>query len=123
MIDYQAGPVEDWLDGRFPLGIDGLVDLVSDETGFAQLFEFVRPNGVALSTVGAARDSELAAYRVNGGNFEARATAGDLSYLVNACASGRLRAMIDRGIPLTETPNALDESRAGRTVGKTVVVI
>ncbi|PCE23694.1 hypothetical protein BWP39_28855 [Paraburkholderia acidicola] len=123
LIDYRAQPVVEWLDGHFVNGVDGLVDLVSEAPVFAQHVEHVRAGGIALSTVGAARENELASCWIRGGNFEVNPTTKDLAIVLTAVASGQMKVEVEREVPLAQALIALEASRTGGARGKTVIVM
>ncbi|ARM04478.1 hypothetical protein BOC59_33120 [Burkholderia pseudomallei] len=122
-IDYREMSVDQWIGARYPAGIDGLVDLVSDTAVFARHASLVHRGGVALSTIWSASGDELRERGIRGGNFEVKATAKDLNTLVTMALAGQLSIQIDQEISLADVPAALAASRAGGARGKTVVVM
>lgn len=121
-LDYHQTPIEAWLAAHYPQGVDALVDLVSDGADFARYAAHVRRGGVALSSVWAAQEEDLAEREIRGGNFEVRTTAKELEIVLTAVASGKLKVTIDRVVPLTEGAAALSANRSGGARGKTILV-
>lgn len=97
--------------------LEGLIDLVSDRNGFAQWARRLRPGSVAVSSVGAATPVE----GLRTVSLDMQPNVADLERLVSAVREGTLTVPVARRIRLDDAPAAVEESRAGRSVGKTVI--
>lgn len=104
-----------------PEGCDGLLDTMSDRAGFARLAGLVRPGGVAVSTTFAADPGTLAASRIRGVNIDLHPNATLMERLVGEVVQHSLKVSPERRVSLPEAPAALEELKAGRGRGKTVV--
>jgi NADPH:quinone reductase-like Zn-dependent oxidoreductase len=119
-VDSASVPVADVVHRTHPDGIDVLVDLVSDATGFDGLAALVRPGGTALTTRYVADKEALALRGVAAINFRITVTTEALEQIGNLVAQGRVVVP-----PITVI--ALDEvirpSGATPTTGKTVIML
>lgn len=106
-----------------PHGVDGVLDLMSDAPGFARVTSLARPGGRAATTRHVADTNAAPRRGVLVFNADLAPSATLLDRLLNELASRGLKVPVERRIPLSEVPAALAESRSGRAVGKTVVVI
>ncbi len=98
---------------------DGLLDVVSDPDGFERWTRWLRPGAAAASTIGSVR----AVPGIRPLALDMQPSARDLGRLLVEVEAGRLRAPVERKIRLDQVPEAVAESRAGRSVGKTVIVL
>ncbi len=98
---------------------DGLLDLVSDPGGFERWTRWLRPGSAAASTIGSAHE----VHGIRPIAIDMQPSARDLGRLLAEIERGRLRAPVERTIRLDQVPEAVAESRAGRSVGKTVIVL
>ncbi len=116
-------PIPGGPDGRTqpPNGVafEGLLDLVSDRNGYARWCAWLRPGAAAASSVGAAHP--LPGLRPVA--IDMQPSARDLGRLLAEVEAGRLAPAIERRIRLEQVPAAIAESRAGRSSGKTVIVL
>ncbi|HTT14512.1 MAG TPA: NADP-dependent oxidoreductase [Thermoplasmata archaeon] len=108
---------------RYPGGVDGLLDTGSDKPTFARLAPSVRRGGTALTTTFVADTSAAQADGIRRVNFNLQPRAETMARLLAEYGSGDLRPPVSRVRPLAEGPQALIESRARRSVGKTVLSI
>lgn len=117
-VDY-TGDLEAEVRGRWPDGVDAVVDLVNrDPAAFAANAGLVRAGGVGVSVVGGAGEaSEIGDVRVGnvGGDDGLLGTAAGL------ILDGRIRAAITRTYPLAEAATALRDFREQHTLGKLVI--
>lgn len=114
----------DWLKevGRaHPKGVAGLLDLMSDREHFLQATGRVRKGGPALSTIGAAGSGGPTDRGVATRNVNLEPTTALLERLAEEVVHGTLLVPVERTVSLAEAPAALEELRAGRGVGKTVI--
>ncbi|WP_422647444.1 zinc-binding dehydrogenase [Actinoalloteichus caeruleus] len=122
VLDYSA----DWpseVRERYPEGVDGLVDLVSDADRFATLAELVRSGGRVASTRGGADVSALAERDVTAVNVVARSDRELLGRLGDCVDAGTLQPVIDRVISLSDLPSELGAAPRPHGCGKVAVTI
>lgn len=115
-------------DGRpsgpnLPTAVAGLLDVVSDPVTFAGWARTVRRGGTAVSTIGSADPTRLDGTGVRLENLSLEPRPDLLERLAAEVVGGRIPVPLERRIPLEEAPAALAEIRAGRAVGKTVIVL
>lgn len=104
-------------------GVDGILDLMSDGSGFARYVSLVRPGGVAVTTTFAADAETLASPGIRVVNLNLQPRADLLARLVKEIVDHRLKVPVERQVKLAEAPSALSELKAGRGRGKTVVSV
>jgi NADPH:quinone reductase-like Zn-dependent oxidoreductase len=122
-VDVSPDGLVDRVRGLHPRGVDGVLDLMSDRSRFARVASLVRPGGRAATTVHAA-DTEAAL--TNGAlvfNVDLTPSSTLLDRVLQEMMARRLRVPVERRIPLSDAPVALEESRSGRAAGKTVIVV
>ena len=117
IVDHRAGPIADQVDPP----VDAVIDLVSDTDDLRALLPVVRPGGIVLSPVFAVPEEGLPG--VEAANFSSAASAELLERLAREIDAGRVRVVIGDTVTLSQAPEALARSRAGRARGKTVIVI
>jgi NADPH:quinone reductase-like Zn-dependent oxidoreductase len=117
IVDHRAGPVAGQVEPR----VDAVIDLVSDTEGLRGLLPAVRPGGIVLSPVFAVPEEGLPG--VEAANFSNAASADLLERLAREIDAGHVRVVIGDTVTLSQAPEALARSRAGRARGKTVIVI
>jgi NADPH2:quinone reductase len=122
IVDHTVAPLPEQIRRLYPEGLDGLIDLMSDASGFSALTAQVRPGGMALTTAFVSDDEQLQRLSLKGGNFELNADRHLLGRLVQETASGRLHVPVDRKIKLGDVPEVIEDSRRGRSAGKTLVL-
>jgi NADPH:quinone reductase-like Zn-dependent oxidoreductase len=122
-IDHTAVPLPDGVRQAYPDGIDALLDLVSDATGFAALASLVRPGGTAVTTQYVADEAALGAAGVTGINFALPASGALFERVAEAVADGRIVAPPITPISLEEVPAALSSAQARPVSGKTVITL
>jgi NADPH2:quinone reductase len=120
-IDHTEVPLQDGVRRGHPDGVDVLIDVVSDATGFAALASLVRPGGTALTTRYVADEEALRATRITGINFALQVSSELLERLAEAVADGRIVAPPITRISLEEAPAALSPTR--HASGKTVITL
>lgn len=121
-IDYATGDVAEVIRGRFPGGIDALIDVVSRDDAFTRMSELVRDGGHIATTLGAADVDGLAARGIRATNVVGMPTAEKLAALAEQVAAGTLRVEVQQTFPLAEAPAALAAFMAG-TRGKLVLTV
>jgi NADPH:quinone reductase-like Zn-dependent oxidoreductase len=119
-IDYTAVPVTDAVRWAHPGGIDVLVDVASDATGFATLASLVHTSGTALTTRYVADADTLASRGVTGVNFRVSVSSGLLKRLADAVVSGRIAVPPITRVALDDVPSLSDNGPAD---GKTVITL
>ena len=106
-----------------PEGFDGLLDVMSDRATFPRLVPLVRPGGRAATTVYAAAPDLVPPPGVEVVTIDLQPSTRLLERLSEEFQSRRLPVPVGREIALEEAPKALDEIRAGRASGKTVIAL
>jgi NADPH:quinone reductase-like Zn-dependent oxidoreductase len=122
-IDHTKVPLPDGVRQAHPDGIDALLDVVSDATGFAALASLVRPGGTAVTTQYVADEAVLGAAGVTGINFALPSSSELFERVAQAVADGRIVAPPITRISLEEVPAALSSAQARRASGKTVITL
>ena len=122
-IDHTKVPLVDGVRQAHPDGIDALLDLVSDATGFAALASLVRPGGTAVTTQYVADEAVLGAAGVTAINFALPSSSELFERVAEAVADGRIVAPPITRISLEEVPAALSSVQARPAGGKTVIML
>jgi NADPH:quinone reductase len=122
-IDHTAVSLPDAVRRAHPAGIDALLDLVSDASGFAALASVVRPGGSAVTTRYVADEGALRASGITGVNFALPMSSQLLERVAQAVADGRIVAPPITRISLEDAPDALDPAQAPPASGKTVITL
>jgi threonine dehydrogenase-like Zn-dependent dehydrogenase len=122
-IDHTAVALPDAVRQAHPDGIDVLIDVVNDATGFAELASLVRPGGSAETTQYVADEEGLLAAGITGINFALQASNELFERVAEAVADGRIVAPSITRISLEEAPAALDPAQARPASGKTVITL
>lgn len=123
LVDFTEGPIHDQVAAAHPGGIDAVVDLISAPGTIEPIAALLKPNGVLVSSNGAADPEVLATRGLRGANLFADARPATLASLADAVAHGQLRIRIDFQVPLEEAADALARSKAGKARGKIVLTI
>ncbi len=108
--------------GEHPDGIDALLDLMSDRAGFARALTLLHPGGRGATTVYAA-DPARTPPGVTAVTIDLQPSVELLERVTAELARHHLEVAVERTIPLERAPEALAEMRAGRSSGKTVIVL
>ncbi|HEY1591775.1 MAG TPA: NADP-dependent oxidoreductase [Solirubrobacteraceae bacterium] len=122
-IDHTKVALGDAVRQAHPDGIDALLDLVSDATGFAALAALVKSGGRAVTTQYVADEEGLRETGITGVNFALQMSSDLLERVAQAVVSERIVAPPITRIPLQEVPAALDPAQAQRVRGKTVITL
>jgi NADPH:quinone reductase-like Zn-dependent oxidoreductase len=122
-IDHTKVPLTDGVRQAHPDGIDALLDVVSDATGFAALASLVKPGGTAVTTQYVADEAALRAAGVTGINFALPSSSELFERVAEAVADGRIVAPPITSISLEEVPAALSSAPPRRASGKTVITL
>jgi NADPH:quinone reductase-like Zn-dependent oxidoreductase len=122
-IDHTKVSLPDALRQAHPDGIDALLDLVNDASGFAALTSLVRAGGTAVTTQYVADEEALRANGVAGVNFALQASSELFERVAQAVADGRIVAPPITRVSLEEAPAALNSARARPASGKTVITL
>jgi NADPH2:quinone reductase len=122
-IDHTAVALPDAVRQAHPEGIDVLIDLVDDATGFAAFASLVRSGGTAVTTQYVADEDALRATGISGINFALPMSSELLQRLAQAVADGRIVPPPITRIALEEAPAALDPAQAQPASGKTVITL
>ena len=122
-IDHNKVPLPDAVRQAHPDGIDALLDLVSDATGFAALASLVRTGGSAVTTQYVADEAVLGAAGVTGINFALPASSELFERVAQAVADRRIVAPPITSISLEDAPAALGSAQPQPASGKTVITL
>ncbi|MDA1368248.1 NADP-dependent oxidoreductase [Glycomyces algeriensis] len=122
-VDFTQGPTTDQVRLAHPDGIDAIVDLISGPGEIEPIAALLKPNGVIVSSNGAVDDEVLATRGLRGANLYANARPATLKSLAEAVEHGQLRLRIDYEVPLEGAAEALARLKAGKSRGKTVLLI
>jgi NADPH:quinone reductase len=122
-IDHTAVPLPDGVRQAHPDGIDALIDVVSDATGFAALASLVRPGGTAVTTQYVADEAALGEIGITGINFALPASSELFERVAEAVADRRIVAPPITRMSLEEVPAALSPAQARPASGKTVITL
>jgi NADPH:quinone reductase-like Zn-dependent oxidoreductase len=123
MIDHTKVSLPDAVRQAHPDGIDALLDLVNDASGFAALASLVRAGGTAVTTQYVADEETLRANGVAGINFALQASSELFERVAEAVADGRIVAPPITRVSLEEAPATLNSARARAASGKTVITL
>jgi NADPH:quinone reductase-like Zn-dependent oxidoreductase len=119
-IDSASVSVADAVHRTHPDGIDVLVDLVSDATGFEGLAALVRPGGTALTTRYMADKEALASRGVAGINFRVTMTTEALDQIGGLVAQG---LVVGPPITVITLDDVIRPSGGTPLKGKTVITV
>ncbi|MDN3351410.1 NADP-dependent oxidoreductase [Actinomadura sp. DC4] len=117
VVDHTVAPIADQVDPQ----VDAVIDLVSGTERLRSLLPVIRPGGIVLSPVFAVPEEGLPG--VEAANFSNVASADLLERLAGQIDAGHVRVVIGDTVTLSQAPEALARSRAGKARGKTVIVI
>jgi NADPH:quinone reductase-like Zn-dependent oxidoreductase len=117
VVDHTVAPIADQVDPQ----VDAVIDLVSSTERLRDLLPVIRPGGIVLSPVFAVPEEGLPG--VEAANFSSAASADLLERLAREIDAGHVRVVIGDTVTLSQAPDALARSRAGKARGKTVIVI
>jgi NADPH:quinone reductase-like Zn-dependent oxidoreductase len=120
-IDHTAVPLLDTVRQAHPDGVDALIDLVSDATGFAELASLVRRGGSAVTTQYVADQEALGANGITAINFALQPASELFERVSAAVAEGRIVAPPITRISVEEVPAVLSSSQARPAGAKTVI--
>ncbi len=122
-IDHTKVPLPDAVRQAHPDGIDALLDLVSDATGFAALAPLVKRGGTAVTTQYVADEMALRAAGITGVNFALPSSSELFERVAEAVVDGRIVAPPITRISLDEVPALLSSAQARPASGKTVIAL
>jgi NADPH:quinone reductase-like Zn-dependent oxidoreductase len=122
-IDHTAVPLPDAVRQAHPDGIDALLDVVSDATGFATLASLVRAGGSAVTTQYVADEGALGSTGIMGVNFALQPSTDLFEQVAEAVADGGIVAPPITCISLEEVPAVLSSAQTRSTSGKTVITV
>jgi NADPH:quinone reductase-like Zn-dependent oxidoreductase len=122
-VNYREAPLATQVKARYPDGLDGLIDLVSDGAGFTANLDLLKSGAGALTTVFVADEEALKSRNIHGGNFETQGSAASLDTLSLVIDRGVLIIPVETKIKLEDAPAAVALSRQAKGKGKTVIVM
>lgn len=122
-IDHTSVPLPDGVRQAHPDGIDALIDVVSDATGFATLASLVREGGTAVTTQYVADQEALGATGITGVNFALQPSSELFERVAEAVADGRIAAPPITRTSLEQVPGVLSSAQGRPASGKTVITL
>jgi NADPH2:quinone reductase len=123
VIIRSSVPVTEAVRRLHPDGVDALIDLVGDATGFAATASLVRPGGTAVSTQYVADLEGLLAQGVQGLNFALRQSSELLERVAQALVYHTVTEPPLTRISLEDAPTMFGSQRRPTPDGKTVIVL
>jgi len=120
-VDHTETPLLDAVRQAHPDGIDALIDLVSDASGFAELASLVGQGGTTVTTQYVADEKALAASGITGVNFALPSSSELFERVAEAVADGRIVAPPITRISVEEVPAAMTSAQSRPASGKTVI--
>lgn len=117
VIDYKKNRFEE-----FSKDIDVVLDLVGGDT-LSRSYQVMKKGGLALSTVGAFRESEAAKFGVAGANFVMSPNAEDLKEIAQLVDQKMIQVRVGEVLPLKDAKRAQDMNQKGHTHGKVVLKV
>ncbi len=120
-VNYKAASLTAQVKEKHPEGIDGLLDLISNEGGFEANLDLLKPGSGALTTTFVAKEEALKSRNLHGGNFETQGSAASLDTLTLIIDRGALSIPVENKIRLEDAPAAIALSRQAKAKGKTVI--
>ena len=122
VIDFSAGSVADQVRGRYPDGVDALVNLVGLSPDAIPLGA-VRSGGRVASTTVLPDEAALAAAGVTGSMVMAGPLTELVASLAEQAAAGTLRVVVAEVLPLDRAAEGLATLASGQATGKIVVTL
>jgi NADPH:quinone reductase-like Zn-dependent oxidoreductase len=122
-IDYAQGTTAEQVAAMEPDGVDVLLDLVSDPGAFAENGELVRDDGKAVSLRYAATGPLTDRISVSNFNLREHPEAPRFLKELSDELDAGLRPVLDRELPLEETPTFLPSRISGGARGKAVILL
>ena len=122
-IDHTKVSLPDAIREAHPDGIDALLDVVSDASGFAALASLVREGGTAVTTQYVADAEALRAKGVTGINFAFQPSSELFERVAEAVADRGILAPPITRISLEEVPAVLSPAGTRPAGGKTVITL
>jgi len=120
-VNYKTASLTAQVKEKHPEGIDGLLDLISNEEGFEANLDLLKPGSGALTTTFVAKEEALKSRNLHGGNFETQGSAASLDTLTLIIDRGALSIPVENKIRLEDAPAAIALSRQAKAKGKTVI--
>ncbi|HWV64558.1 NADP-dependent oxidoreductase [Chitinophaga sp.] len=120
-INYKTASLTAQVREKYPNGVDGLLDLISNGEGFEANLDLLKPGSGALTTTFVAKEEALKSRNIHGGNFETQGSAASLDTLTLIIDRGGLTIPVENKIRLEDVPAAIAQSRQAKAKGKTVI--
>jgi NADPH:quinone reductase-like Zn-dependent oxidoreductase len=120
-IDHTETSLVDTVRQGHPDGIDALLDLVSDASGFAALASLVHEGGSAVTTRYVADEDALRTHGVTGINFALQPSSELFERVAEAVADRRIVAPPITRVSLEDVPAVLSSAQSRPASGKTVI--
>lgn len=120
-INYKTASLTGQVKEKYPEGVDGLLDLISNSENFEAHLDLLKPGSGALTTAFVAKEEALKSRNLHGGNFETQGSAASLDTLTLIIDRGGLTIPVENKIRLEDAPAAIAQSRQAKAKGKTVI--
>ncbi len=122
VVEPGAGLIGE-IRGRYPEGLDGLIDLVDYRPAFLEHTALLAAGGWAASVHRAVDEDELTRRGLHGTNVGSFPDRALLDQLGSLAAAGELQVPITGRYPLAEAVTALADAKAKHSRGKLVIVL
>ncbi len=127
VIDYDRADTVAAVRSAHPGGIGAVLDLATPPDGIERIATVLRPGGRIASAIRAVDEGRLADRGIRGMNIGMARTPQSspegLAQLAALVRSGVLSVRLQRELPLAEAAAALESSKAGKIMGKVVLLI
>ncbi len=120
VIDRNKEDVREALSGRYPDGVNAIIDTASDAPTLAKLAEAVKAGGVVISMRGSAAVEDLQKRDLTGVNVRTQVTAEQLSELGSSVVQGKLKPGLIHTFKLDQAGEAFE--LIGRGAGGKLVI-
>lgn len=121
-VDYTKGDLAELTRGRYPDGVDAVLDSTANAELVAGLIDLVRPGGAVVSVAGAVDVDAVGQRGLRGENVN-RAPLSRLPELSRMVDAGEVRIPATKSYPLDDAADALEEQGTRHVRGKLVLQI
>jgi NADPH:quinone reductase-like Zn-dependent oxidoreductase len=116
-IDYTKTRFEDVVHG-----VDAVLDPVGKDT-LARSYGVVKRGGIVMTLVARLDKAELEKHGIGGANISVHPDAGDLSEIARLIDAGKIKPIITKTLPLSESIAAQTQAETHHTRGKIVLQV
>ena len=117
IIDYKSEYFEDQVKN-----VDTVIDLIGGDT-LARSYQTVKKNGLVITTVGSADETEAKKHGVRVVQFVMQRNSGELEQLGHLLDEGKVKPRIGKVMSLSEAKEAEDLSQRGHPHGKVILSV